>query len=366
MTGVRLPEIGEQNIGAGDDLRSAAAIGEVAMTHARNPDRREALASGLALAATAATPALAAGPRVPLFDGHLHIVSKDAKRYPHSKTPPPGRPPPGAPPAPGDSMEIGKTVLFPTAEEILGWMDAQGVVAAAAVQRRGTYGLDNSYVLDSADAHPDRLRPVVVLDAWEASSPATLSDLIKTRNIVGLRLTGGEDENGAFPWLDSDASLKTWAVADSAGLTMNVLYAPLYYSAKAMEAILRVAALFPHTSIVVDHLARLNPGPAPDYGVSAYPAALANHRNVYFKFTTGNFNVLQEAKIPVQAFMRRLVDRIGADRLLWGSNMGSSAGTYEEMAARARDAVAKLTAAEQRQALCDTGRSVFMSRRKTK
>lgn len=336
------------------------------MTHARNPDRREALASGFALAMTAATPALAAGPRVPLFDGHLHIVSKDTARYPHSKTPPPGRPPPDAPPAPGASMEIGKTVLFPTAEEILGWMDAQGVVAAAAVQRRGTYGLDNSYILDSAAVRPDRFRPVVVLDAWEPSAPGALSDLVKNHDIVGLRLTGEEDEKGSFPWLDSDAALKTWAVADAAGITMNVLYAPVHYSAKAMEAILRVAALFPRMPIVVDHLARLNPGPAPDYGVSAYPAALANHRNVYFKFTTGNFNVMQEAKVPLQAFMRRLVDRIGADRLLWGSNMASSTGTYEEMATRARDAVAMLTAAEQRQVLCDTGRSVFMSRRKTK
>ena len=147
---------------------------------------------------------------------------------------------------------------------------------------------------------------------------------------------------------------------------MDLIYAPQQFSPEALTAILGVARKFPRVRIVMDHVGWSRIEGPPGYGIGDQPAGLVTQPNVHFKFTTGNFNVMQEAKVPLQAFMRRLVDRIGADRLLWGSNMGSSAGTYEEMAARARDAVATLTGAEQRQVLCDTGRSVFMSHRKTK
>ncbi len=268
--------------------------------------------------------------------------------------------PPGSPPAPGASVQAGKPHLQPTAEQVVQWMDEQGVNALAAIQRRGSYGTDNRYVLDCADAHPDRFRAVVVLDAEDPAAPAQLREWTRTRKIAGLRLTGARRANGGYPWLNSAEALRAWAVVSDEGLVMDLAYAPQFFSADALEAILRTARRFPHTPIVLDHLGWPAVAGAPGYGFADYPAGLSDQPNVFFKLTTGNLNILQEAHIPAEAVLRRVVDRYGAHRVLWGSDMGSSAGTYAEMVQRARAAAAALTAAEQRQVFGETGRALFL------
>ena len=329
------------------------------------PDRREALVSGLALtmlAVTPATPVKAAGPsEIKLFDGHLHLVSEDLQRYPRASGPPPdGAAPVGSAPAPGASIEAGKPRLKSTVEQMLGWMDEGGVDAAAAIQRVSSYGLDNSYVLDSAAAHPDRFRPVVVLNARDAATPGRISELAKTRKIAGLRLTGGKDASGRYPWMESAEALKTWAALDADGIAMDLGFAPQIFSREALEATLRLAQMFPRVNIVLDHMGRPKTEGAPGYGFADYPVALSSQSNVFFKLTTENLYVLEEANILATAFVRHIADRFGAGRILWGSNMGTSAGTYAEMAQRVRLATASLTVAEQRLLLRETGRSVFM------
>jgi predicted TIM-barrel fold metal-dependent hydrolase len=330
-----------------------------------SPSRREALASGLALAAVAAvaaTPAKAGGADdFKWFDGHLHLVSKDFQHYPLWSGPPPdGSLPPGAPPPPGASVQVGKPRIQPSAEQVVQWMDEQGVETLAAIQRRSSYGTDNRYVLDSADAHPGRFHAVVVLDAENPATPGQLRDWAKTHKIAGIRLTGAKSANGGYPWLDSPAALNTWRAVDDLGLAMDMAYAPQFFSADALEEILRTATRFPLVPIVLDHLGWPAVAGAPGYGFADYPAGLDRQHNVLFKFTTGNLNILDEAKIPSAAVLRRVVDRFGAHRVLWGSDMGSSAGTYAEMAQRARAAVADLTAQEQRHVLRETGRAVFL------
>jgi len=250
--------------------------------------------------------------------------------------------------------------LKSTVEQVLGWMDEAGVDTAAAIQRVSSYSLDNSYVLDSAAAHPDRFRPVVVLDARDAATPGRIGELTKTHKIAGLRLTGGKDASGRYPWMESAEALKTWAALDADGLAMDLGFAPQIFSLEALEASLRMAQMFPRVNIVLDHMGRPKTEGAPGYGVADFPAALSSQRNVFFKLTTENLYVLEEANIPAIAFVRHIVDRFGAGRILWGSNMGTSAGTYAEMAQRVRLATASLTVAEQRLVLRETGRSVFM------
>jgi predicted TIM-barrel fold metal-dependent hydrolase len=310
----------------------------------------------------AAAPATAANSsETKLFDGHLHLVSDDLQHYPRASGPPPdGAAPAGSGPAPGSSIEAGKPRLKSTVEQVLGWMDEADVDMAAAIQRVSSYGFDNSYVLDSAAAHPDRFRPVVVLDARDSATPGRIGDMARTRNIAGLRLTGGIDATGRYPWMDSTEALRTWAALDAEGLAMDLGFAPQSFSLPALEATLRLAQMFPRVNIVLDHMGRPKIEGAPGYGVADYPAGLSRQRNVYFKLTTENLYVLEEANIPAVDFVRHIVDRFGAGRILWGSNMGTSAGTYAEMAQRVRLATASLTDVEQRQVLRETGRSVFM------
>lgn len=323
--------------------------------------RREALASGLALAAASVVSARAENASTfKWFDGHLHLVSQDVQRYPLWPGPPPdGSLPSGSPPAPGASVQEGKPRLKPTAEEVVRWMDQQGVETLACIQRRSSYGVDNRYILDSADAHPGRFRAVVVLDAEDPATPGRLRDWVKSHKIAGIRLTGAKGPHGGYPWLDSPDALRTWKTVDDHGLTMDMAYAPQFFSADALGEILRTARRFPRVPIVLDHLGWPAVSGAPGYGFADFPAGLDRQHNVLFKFTCGNLNILDEAKIPSAAVLRKAVDRFGVHRILWGSDMGSSAGSYAEMVQRAREAVATLTPAEQRHVLRETGRSAF-------
>ena len=80
--------------------------------------------------------------------------------------------------------------MKPNAHRALQWMDQEGIGQIAAVQRRGSYGFDNSYILDSSAAHPTRFRPVVVLDGEDPKTPAQLREWVKSHHICGLRITG--------------------------------------------------------------------------------------------------------------------------------------------------------------------------------
>ena len=56
---------------------------------------------------------------------------------------------------------------------------------------------------------------------------------------------------------------------------------------------------------------------------------------------------------------RRAVDLFGADRVMWGSDIGTSSGTYKDMVQRMIAASDLLTPEEQRKVWHDTGRRVF-------
>ena len=80
---------------------------------------------------------------------------------------------------------------------------------------------------------------------------------------------------------------------------------------------------------------------------------------MFFKFSSTNLYILEEAKIPERPYLRFLVDRVGARRILWGSDIGTSGGSYLELVQRGRAATGNLTDAEQRQVLRETGMTVF-------
>ncbi len=71
-------------------------------------------------------------------------------------------------------------------------------------------------------------------------------------------------------------------------------------------------------------------------------AALAAHPNVSFKFTQICVERLRDARIPLADFVRRLTDLHGPGRLVWGSDIGQSGGTYPKMAGAAHEAAARL------------------------
>ena len=58
--------------------------------------------------------------------------------------------------------------------------------------------------------------------------------------------------------------------------------------------------------------------------------------------------------------LRRAADTFGADRLMWGSDIGAASGTYQDMVQRFLDAVVVLSPAKSRAVAHDTGKRVFV------
>ncbi|ALR23100.1 hypothetical protein ATN00_21705 (plasmid) [Sphingobium baderi] len=285
-------------------------------------------------------------------------MSNDRIQYPLIEPDPAAPPPP-----PVDYRQFGTGTPTPDAMSMIRWMDEQHVQAMAAIQKRGTYGTDNRYILDSARADPSRFFPVIILDPLDRSAHTTLRDLVATRALSGLRLTGVAAPDGTFPWLESDAAHAMWALAESARLPIEIMVMPFGRPKEALAAFARLSERFPHVPLVIDHLNWPPVAGAPDFGLGPDLLALSRHPNVFYKFTTINMDRLQDREISPAAFLRHAVDSIGADHIMWGSDMGNTPGTYAQMVGRAVDAARLLGPLERRAVLYDTGYDIFATRR---
>ncbi|WP_068086391.1 amidohydrolase family protein [Novosphingobium rosa] len=294
-----------------------------------------------------------------LFDAHEHLVSQDEAHYPRiAGAVAAGQAPGGAPP-PGAGVIGGRATPLPTAEAVLGWWGTAHVEAGAAVQKRGTYGFDNSYILDSAALRPGQFRAVVMLDPVDPATPGRIRAL--AGRIAALRFSGALGADGTWPWLSSPAAHASWEAAQEAGLPIELMTTPPGFDPASLAEIMRLSDAFPHLRIVIDHLgwppvvkgARFT-----GFDHSTY-AALAAHKRIFYKFTTINHDILAEAGVPVDGFLRAAVDRLGADHIMWGSDMGNSAGTYPQFVGWALQATALLTPAERKAVLHDTGAAFF-------
>jgi predicted TIM-barrel fold metal-dependent hydrolase len=298
--------------------------------------------------------------RIDLYDSHAHLISDDHARYPQSPVPyGPNRPTRfaggGVAGRPGGQHGATPVNEKPTAEQLTQWMAEEGVVAAAAVQKARLYNTDNRYILDAADLFADRMRAIVVVDPNAPDTPDKMRDYAK-RDIIGVRFFGAGVEDRSN-WLNSPASLAAWTLANDLGLLVDI-EAPVVNGTALLPAVEQAADRFPHLRIVLDHIF-LPETTEPDYGIGAKFEGVAKHPNISVKFTSINMDASREFGADPAKVLRRAVDFFGADKVMWGSDIGTSSGTYKEMVARALEAAKLLTDVERRKFLHDTGRRVL-------
>jgi predicted TIM-barrel fold metal-dependent hydrolase len=283
-----------------------------------------------------------------LFDTHAHLISADLVRYPRTTA------------SMGGAPESTAAMQLPEVEKLLVWMDDNDVGGAVAVQRTSTYGYNNYYVLDSADRFRSRLMPVVALDAANDATPELMRQYIRERGLAGLHISGGQMEDGSLAWLDSPAARRSWAVADEHSLAMVIMTTPPGRMAVAITEYAKLAREYPNVRLVLDHVAWPEASGAPEFGIDAMHRTLAPLQNIHFKFTSINLERLAAASVPAPDMLRRVVDTYGADRVMWGSDIGNTAGTYAELVRGAIGATALLSADERRKVLRETGMRVFV------
>ena len=298
-----------------------------------------------------------------LYDAHAHLVADDQARYPRNPmqraADAPYRPP-GVIGRPGGHHGPNPVNEVPDASRLLRWMQEENVDGIVAVQKRMIYRYDNSYILDSSDAHPALFSAVVILDAEDAGTPALVRRWIRDHGLAGLRLFGGRRPDGSMPWLDSPEALRSWEVAQEAGIVMDLEVLAQGGGGPSIPAIMALARAHPDVRVVLDHLLEPEMDEGAHFGLDERYEQLAQCPNISFKFTSINLDICREAGIPAEKVLRRAVDLYGADRVMWGSDIGTSSGTYREMVARFLEAAVLLTPAELRAVGHDTGRRVFV------
>jgi len=298
-----------------------------------------------------------------LYDSHAHLVSDDLVRYPRkpmrasaagsSAAPSPFGP--GMVGQPGGFHGPNPVNEKPTAEQMRKWMAEENVCGIAAVQKGMIYGTDNSYIVDAAELFPDLMRAVIIVDPQAPGTPQMMHEFAQ-RGIVGIRFfgVGVQDKRN---WLSSPEALKVWQLADELGVLVDI-EAPPVGGEILIPVIEEMADRFPGLTIVLDHI--LMPAVTEaDFGIGPQFDGLAKRPNIFVKFTSLNMDVIREQGVDPAAFLRRAVSFFGAAKVMWGSDIGTSSGTYKEMVARGIAATALLSPDERLQVLHDTGRRVF-------
>lgn len=302
-------------------------------------------------------------PRPLLFDAHAHLVAHDQARYPRNPMKRAADAPPRLPGVigfPGGHHGPNPIHEVPDTEPMLKWMREANVDGAVAVQKRMVYRYDNSYILDSADAHPDVFAAVVILDAEDPATPDTVRRWVRDHRLAGLRLFGGRRPDGSMPWLDSPQALQSWKAVDDAGIVMELEVLAVGGGGPSIPTILSLADRYPNARIVLDHLLEPEMDEGEHLGLDERYERFADRPRITFKFTSINLDTCREMGIPANRLLRRAVDLFGADRIMWGSDIGTSSGTYADMVQRMIDASDLLTPDEQRAVWHDTGRRVFL------
>jgi len=297
-----------------------------------------------------------------LFDAHAHLVADDQTKYPRNLMKRAANAPPRLPGVigtPGGHHGPNPINEVPDVARVLQWMKEENVDGAVAVQKRMIYRYDNSYILDSSDEYPELFSAVVILDAEDAGTAPLVRQYIENHGLAGVRLFGGRQPDGSMPWLNSPMALKTWEVAQEYGLVMNLEVLAIGGGGQHFEVHHQE---FPDVSIVLDHMLEpeMHEGKHGEYGLDERYETLSPIKNISFKWTSINLDICREEKFPADQVLRRAVDLYGADRIMWGSDIGTSSGTYKDMVQRAIDSTALLTEAEKRAVFHDTGRRVFV------
>lgn len=279
-----------------------------------------------------------------MIDSHAHLVTGDTAAYP---------------PAPPSGEFNGAELDNPmTVGRLLEEMDANGVEKAVLVQRGSIYGFDSSYVCDSAALHPARFAAVCSIDATQPDCGEKAGYWVRERGAAGLRLmelVGGTD----ISWLESPVARDVWKAAAELGVPICVHFFPWNRSTglSSLKTILEdIAGL----EVVIDHFGAIDSdaGP-PDHGVDDLLEAVAAFDGVNVKFTTIPLGRLVDCGIDTRPVVRRVMDLFGAQRMMWGSDITQSPGTYDYMVDLGRQAVDGLASAEQDMILSGTAQRIY-------
>lgn len=278
-----------------------------------------------------------------ITDAHAHLITDDRVNYPP------------APDGNGSEEDFANAM---TAERLLREMDHNGVERAILVHRASVYGFDNSYVCDSAAANPARLTAVCSIKADDPDVSSRVRYWVEERKAAGIRFM--EPQRGAdLSWLGCTDGRAAWRTADELGVPVCVHFFRWNREA-GLAALADLVRQFPRVKVVIDHLSNMasESGP-PDFGLDSHILRFAGTGNVVLKYTTIPLGGLEARGMATAPVLARVVAEFGADRVMWGSDITQSKGTYDHMVDLARRSTEALSDRDREQVLSGTASAVY-------
>jgi L-fuconolactonase len=242
------------------------------------------------LAATVAATARAAPDKPLLIDSHVHVWKHDA-RFPFAE---------GAHPPAEDA----------SAEMLLDLMKSNDVSRTVIIQVIH-YKWDNSYLADVLKRNPRTFKGVCRVNPEDAAAPDQLSRLTEEQGFHGVRLSPSGNADG--DWIHGPLMPPLWKRCTQLKVPMTVL-APV----ARMSEIAPLIERNPDLTVVIDHQAD-SPLAQPEKLDALL--ALERYPKVFVKIS--HMWLLSKQPYPypdAQAQVKRLYDKFGAKRLMWGTD----------------------------------------------
>jgi predicted TIM-barrel fold metal-dependent hydrolase len=282
-----------------------------------------------------------------IVDTHPHIMTLDTAAYP---------------PAPvGGTQSAWSLGVSLTAAEFAHLLRQAGVTAATVVQASTVYGYDNSYLADAVAAYPGVFAGICCVDPVADDAAERLAYWITERGLHGVRLFATSAGAGTLFSVDDPRLARFWAKAAELGIPVDVqVRYPVIGTVK------RLLRRHPGVTVILDHLSTPPLADGPPYRAAAELFELAEFGQLYLKVANRNLENADEGASTTAAFLEQLVERFGADRIMWGSNFPNTEGkapptadTYANLVNRVVKDVSPFGGDVQRALLGGTARALY-------
>ncbi|MBR7111309.1 MAG: amidohydrolase [Clostridia bacterium] len=222
-------------------------------------------------------------------------------------------------------------------ERLLTLMD-EGGIAHAVLLQGSNYGFQNSFTAEAVRKYPIRFTGAGSFDPCCAAAPAIFKHLTGDLGFRILKFEISERYGlcGYHPTLqiDGEEFAPYLAKAEEMGLTVTIDTGTIDTKSFQIDGICRVLDRHPRLTLVVAHTLF----PSATDGRNDERFALVRkmvRENLYFDITLKNLNAA-----PVRSYLRAVMDLVGADHMLWGTDCPGAfmKKSYKEILAELFDA----------------------------
>ena len=260
-----------------------------------------------------------------------------------------------------------------TPDTLLAYMDWAEVDQAVVLQG-GFYGDKNEYVADAVARWPDRLVGAGYLDPYDAGGETAFGRCVEEYGfgIVKFEMSVDTGLVGLHPdlRLDGDRMAWVWEEAVRYGVIVTLDLGAVGSASYQTDELATVLDRHPTLKIVVAHLAQPPIRARPDSTLDAFwetQVMLARRSNVWFDLSSlpAYAATIEEFPYPTaHRYLRRAVELVGADKLLWGTDVPGllSIATYPQLLSFVADHCEYITEHERQKILGLNAERVYLAR----